>query len=223
KKREVLMAQVSSRDVKPRGSLKIFFLLLLWIIIPGAWCGLLCVSASAFFSTLTWRPPNGNQAAQLSVGTSFPTYRYIFLFLIVLLIVSAAIVVGRWALGNKERMQTVLLIFSYVFCGLSILFSIVLFSLRTYPWFFVALIVVAVAFAFARTKLFEASAFINRTLVYSILTISLALIYFGVIAALQLLDPKNVTKSEPDIVISTLIAVVMFYPLRIRIQKIIDK
>jgi hypothetical protein len=67
---------------------------------------------------------------------------------------------------------------------------------------------------------------IKRTLVYSILTAILALIYFGCVVLLQHLVngvTGQVGQSPIVIVASTLMIAALFHPLRRRIQKIIDK
>jgi hypothetical protein len=67
---------------------------------------------------------------------------------------------------------------------------------------------------------------INRTLVSVLLTISLALIYFGLViglGALVRLFTGQFAQSPIVIVVSTLVIYVLFQPLRHRIQAIIDR
>jgi hypothetical protein len=73
-------------------------------------------------------------------------------------------------------------------------------------------------------QLYDINVLINRTLVYGTLTALLALIYFGLIFALQsLLRGIINTNNEVAIVISTLSIAALFQPLRTRIQRIIDR
>jgi hypothetical protein len=67
---------------------------------------------------------------------------------------------------------------------------------------------------------------INRTLVYGTLTVSLVLIYFGLViglGALLRLVTGQLGQSPVVIVISTLAIAALFRPLRRRLQSIIDR
>jgi hypothetical protein len=85
---------------------------------------------------------------------------------------------------------------------------------------------VAVGIAILRYKLYEIDLLINRTLVYGSLTASLALVYFGGVAATQTIF-RALTGQEQQpqlaIVVSTLVIAALFNPLRRRIQGFIDR
>lgn len=91
---------------------------------------------------------------------------------------------------------------------------------------FQALIPLSIGMAILRTKLWDIDVVINRALVYGTLTGILALIYFGLVFGLQLLVgglTGNVSHSPLIIVGSTLVIAALFRPLRLRIQRIIDR
>jgi hypothetical protein len=79
-------------------------------------------------------------------------------------------------------------------------------------------------FAILRSRLWEIDAIINRTLVYGAFTVSLSLIYVGLIFGLQALLRGFISQDNSvAIVISTLAIVFLFLPLRRGIQRIIDR
>lgn len=82
-----------------------------------------------------------------------------------------------------------------------------------------AFLPVTLTIAIMRYRLYEIDILINRTIVYAILSLSLALFYFFSVALLQTVLPGE---SPVAIVISTLAIAALFAPLRRRIQKSID-
>src|SRR6266576_4911754 len=92
--------------------------------------------------------------------------------------------------------------------------------------FVVVLIPLSIGFSILRYRLYDIDLLINRTLVYSTLTVMLALIYFGSVFVLQNLV-RGFTGQEgqsPLIIVgSTLVIAALFQPLRRRIQRIIDR
>jgi hypothetical protein len=78
--------------------------------------------------------------------------------------------------------------------------------------------------AIVRHHLYDIDILINRTLVYTTLTATLTLVYFGGVAGLQrLLSPVMGEGNGLAVVASTLLIATLFNPLRRRIQAFIDR
>jgi hypothetical protein len=82
---------------------------------------------------------------------------------------------------------------------------------------------IAIGIAILRYRLWDIDIIINCTLVYSTLTLTLALLYVGCILLLRTLVAPLTGGSELAIVASTLAIAALFTPLRRRIQNSIDK
>jgi hypothetical protein len=80
--------------------------------------------------------------------------------------------------------------------------------------------------AIVRYRLYEIDLIINRTLVYGVLTGTLALVYFGGVATTQAIF-RTLTGQEQQpqlaVVISTLVIAALFNPLRRRVQSLVDR
>ena len=83
---------------------------------------------------------------------------------------------------------------------------------------------VAAGLAILRYRLYEIDVVINKTLVYVTLTVSLGLVYFGVVVALQC-GFRTLTGSDSQlaVVASTLAIAALFGPLRRRVQDLVDR
>jgi hypothetical protein len=117
--------------------------------------------------------------------------------------VFAVIYVGGWNLGEGE---------TFADNVYNVLFSV---SVLLFP--------VAIGIAILRHRLYDIDIIIRRTLVYSILMLTLGLVYVGCIVVLQQLVVPVVGGSDVAIVASTLAIAALFTPLRRRIQNLIDR
>jgi hypothetical protein len=106
-----------------------------------------------------------------------------------------------------------------------------LYPVIAYPLYELAWVGLPVSFAIAiqRHQLFDVDVLIKRTLVYGSLTLLLAAVYFGSILAMQQLVravPGLGQQAEQNpivLVLSTLLIIALFTPLRRRIQAVIDR
>jgi len=92
--------------------------------------------------------------------------------------------------------------------------------------FAIMLLPLSIGISILRNQLYDIDRLINSTLVYGLLTILLALVYFGLVFGLQALAhlfTGQILQSPFLIVTSTLIIAALFQPLRHRIQTIIDR
>jgi hypothetical protein len=88
------------------------------------------------------------------------------------------------------------------------------------------LIPLSISVAILRHRLWDVDRAINRTLVYGVLTASLALVYFGGVAATQAIFRVLTGQEEQPqlaIVVSTLVIAALFSPLRRHIKSFIDR
>jgi hypothetical protein len=91
---------------------------------------------------------------------------------------------------------------------------------------FIPAIPIAIGIAILRYRLYDIDILINRTLVYSSLTLMLALVYFGGVTATQVVFTALTGQEEQPqltIVVSTLVIAALFTPLRRRIHSFIDR
>src|SRR5260221_10345669 len=86
------------------------------------------------------------------------------------------------------------------------------------------LIPLSISIAILRSRLWDIDVIINRALVYGLLTITLALIYTGVVFGAQALLVGFIRNNDGIVIVgSTLIVAALFQPLRRGIQAIIDR
>jgi hypothetical protein len=139
-----------------------------------------------------------------------------------------------------QRQQTKWILFSIgVFCAAIVTHTVVQVTINradtpvtagalllntVIPHLSLLLVPVSLAHALLRHRLWEIDKIINRSLVYSALSVVLGLTYLGSVTLLQSLLLGLTGRSSPlAVVLSTLVIAALFSPLRLRIQQIIDR
>jgi hypothetical protein len=133
---------------------------------------------------------------------------------------------------ERERQQIKWLVYGTALMALLIIGSIEIIDNANSPInalifnIAIMLLPLSIGISILRNQLYDIDRLINRTLVYGILTIMLALVYFGLVFGLQTVErlvTGQISQSAIFIVASTLVIAALFHPLRRRIQKIIDR
>jgi hypothetical protein len=133
---------------------------------------------------------------------------------------------------ERERQQIKWLTYGTALMAILIIGSVLVINDANSPIFAlifdfaIMLLPLSIGISILRNQLYDIDRLINRTLVYGILTILLALVYFGLVFGLQALVhlfAGQISQSPLVIVASTLAIFVLFQPLRHRIQRIIDR
>lgn len=89
-----------------------------------------------------------------------------------------------------------------------------------------ALVPISIGISVLRYRLYDIVIIINRTLVYGLLSATLAAIYFGVVISVPPIVDRLTGQTSPHpiiIVLTTLLIAALFQPLRHRIQRLIDR
>jgi hypothetical protein len=137
---------------------------------------------------------------------------------------------------RAERQQIKWFAYAAAIYAMSIVLNVINMALDSPLWFergSVAFFTVAgttipisIGIAILRYRLYDIDRIINRTLVYSALTVMLALVYFGGVTATQAVFQTLTgqrTLPQLAIVASTLVIAALFNPLRRRLQGFVDR
>jgi hypothetical protein len=174
------------------------------------------------------------------IARSFPLLDFAVLTTLACIAIGSQVYRYRYVSSPAERRQTKWVVFGLVSAGLgTVAFELSIpgsplgqFSLLTAlaleAGLFGSLLLIplSIGVAIVHDRLWDIDIVIRRTLVYGILTASLALVYFGGVAVAQAVFHAlsgDVDRPQIAIVISTLVIAALFNPLRRRIKVFIDR
>lgn len=196
---------------------------------PGSnWNGGAAAGGIVIDNPYGWLLPN---AATYYLG--FPS----FISLLLITLLAAISIVYRYrTAGPQVRLQLRWFVLGGFFAVILLLLPVTVdtFRLRTnsgLSYFllllgqlFVVPLYLAVGIAILRYRLYDIDVIIRKTLVYTVLSALLALVYFGSVVLLQNVVGRVADEQSPlVIVISTLLIAALFAPLRQRVQAFIDR
>jgi hypothetical protein len=96
-----------------------------------------------------------------------------------------------------------------------------------FVWYFVILglaaLPIAAAVAVLRYRLYEIDRIISRTLAYTVVTATLALVFVAIVLGLQAALERFVGGNTIAVAASTLVVAALFQPLRRRVQRVVDR
>ena len=174
------------------------------------------------------------------IATSFPSLDFAMLTTFACIAIGSQMYRYRYVSSSAERQQTKWVVFGLVSAGLgAIVFELSIsgsplglfgplpaLALEAGLFGTLFLIPLSIGVAIVHDRLWDIDIVIRRTLVYGILTASLALVYFGGVAIAQAVFHAFTGQEDlPQltIVASTLVIAALFNPLRRRIKSFIDR
>jgi len=175
-----------------------------------------------------------------NIARSFPFLDFAVLTTFACIAIGSQMYRYRYVSSPAERQQTKWVVFGLVSAGLgAIAFELSipgsplgqfgpLLALALEAGLFGSLLLIplSIGVAIVHDRLWDIDIVIRRTLVYGILTASLALVYFGGVAVAQaVFHAFTGQERQPQlaVVVSTLVIAALFNPLRGRIKSLIDK
>ncbi len=213
-----------------------------WLVWVGVFLTLLLLFLGMFSTPMKpgsgsadWSYPNPIGLIQINaVEESVVFSFFIALMPVWVVLCLAALAVRYRRAGQVERQQIKWLLFATaVFAAAYIpVFLVTDFNdgpntaFWSYLWMVAMLLIPAsIGIAILRYRLYDIDLIIRKTLVYSLLSGLLALVYFGGVVLLQRLFGvlTGVEQSPAAVVISTLAIAALFTPLRRRIQDAVDR
>jgi hypothetical protein len=174
------------------------------------------------------------------IAKSFPPLDFAVLTALACVAIGSQLYRYRYVSSPAERRQTKWVVFGLASAGLgTVAFELsipgsplgqfsLLNALAIEAGLFGSLLLIplSIGVAIVHDRLWDIDIFIRRTLVYGILTASLALVYFCGVAAAQAVFHAlsgDVDRPQIAVVVSTLIIAALFNPLRWRIKSFIDR
>jgi hypothetical protein len=203
--------------------------------------GVVAIGLPAFVHTLVVSPDGVTQVRFPNPLAVLPDLSPEFigvgqvLVTLVPMVVLAAAVVGLIARYRRAagivRLQIRWLLASMTFLVIAIVFGLAIFvasdATTGYAWIpaLVAypLVPLAVGVAVMRYRLFEIDRIISRTIAYGAVSAILFAVYAGVTLLLQGALGSAVGESALAVAVSTLVVAALFNPLRIRMQRVVDR
>jgi len=176
----------------------------------------------------------------LDISSSFPLLDFVVLTTFACIAIGSQMYRYRYVSSPAERQQTKWVVFGLVSAGLgAIAFELSipgsplgqfgpLLALALEAGLFGSLLLIplSIGVAIVHDRLWDIDIVIRRTLVYGILTASLTLVYFGMVATAQAVFhvlTGRVEQPQLVVVVSTLVIAALFNPLRRRIKSFIDR
>jgi hypothetical protein len=176
----------------------------------------------------------------VNIARSFPLLDFAMLTTFAGIAIGSQLYRYRYVSSPAERQQTKWVVFGLVSAGLgTVAFELSIsgsplgqfgalptLALEACLFGSLLLIPLSIGVAIVHDRLWDIDIVIRRTLVYGILTASLALVYFGSVAMAQaVLHALTGQVEQPQlaVVVSTLVIAALFNPLRRRIKSLIDR
>jgi hypothetical protein len=177
--------------------------------------------------------PNPLTIMSSSVSDAASGLTSLLLFAMIVLSMCSVVLRFRRARGvEREQLKWFVFATAIGLLGGLLLFSFTWFSTTFNPSGSIWLVVtvgmpIATCVAILRYRLYDIDIIIKRTLLYALLTIILAALYFGLVIGAQRLTQafsgQRVGQQPVVIVLSTLLIAALFTPLRARLQGWIDR
>ena len=201
---------------------------------PVAWCGVLGIGG-LFLATVTKPgpledfPTLTNPYAVDSVVRAVGEGVAALTVLCVLVASPLSLILRFRRVGYQQRQQIKWLVWAGALAAATIAIGTAGYELLTPAVANAAILLsvlglpVATGIGILRHRLYDVDVVINRTIVYGVLTVTLAAGYLGSVLLLQLLLRPVTQGSGPAVAVSTLAVAALFRPVRSRIQAGVDR
>jgi len=144
--------------------------------------------------------------------------------LLALALTAVSLVIRMRCAGPLERQQLKVFFFAALLWPVTILLRLAIgLDLPFLDLLVILALPISIGIAILRYRLYDIDLLINRTVVYGALSALLAATYFGAVVVLSALLRPFAAESELAVAGSTLAVVILFAPLRSRIQRLVDE